>query len=238
MYNFLLLLYYCGNKNMAPKVIIEPEWRAALSTVFAGEQFIKLADFVRTEYQTKPVFPRPEDVFRAFWLTPFSQVKVVILGQDPYHGDGQAHGLCFSVPSGIPLPPSLQNIYKEIESDLGIKKDFTVGNLEPWAKQGVFLLNAILTVVAHIPTSHQGKGWESFTDAVIKTISDQRENVVFMLWGNYARSKRNLIDSQKHLILEAPHPSPFSAYSGFFGCKHFSKCNQYLTSHGQSGIAW
>ncbi len=223
---------------MNPKVVIEPEWQEALSAVFASEQFVKLADFVRTEYLTKKVFPLPADIFRAFWLTPFSQVKVVILGQDPYHGVGQAHGLCFSVPSGVALPPSLQNIYKEIESDLGVKKDFTVGNLESWAQQGVFLLNAILTVVAHTPTSHRDKGWEAFTDAVIKTISDKRDHVVFMLWGNYARSKKSLIDSQKHLILEAPHPSPFSAYSGFFGCQHFSQCNKYLRSHGQKEINW
>jgi len=223
---------------MTQKIVIEPEWQAALSPVFAGEQFIKLADFVRSEYLTKKVFPLPADIFKAFWLTPFSQVKVVILGQDPYHNDGQAHGLCFSVPSGITPPPSLKNIYKEIESDLGIKKDFTAGNLESWANQGVFLLNAILTVVAHTPTSHRDKGWEAFTDAVIKTISDKREHVVFILWGNYARSKKILIDDKKHLILEAPHPSPFSAYSGFFGCKHFSQCNKYLLSHGQKEIVW
>lgn len=223
---------------MNQKIIIEPEWQEALSAVFAGEQFVKLADFVRSEYLSKKVFPLPADIFRAFWLTPFSQVKVVILGQDPYHGDGQAHGLCFSVSDGITPPPSLKNIYKEIESDLGIKKDFAAGNLESWAKQGVFLLNAILTVVAHTPASHQGKGWEAFTDAVIKTISDKREHVVFILWGNYARSKKSLIDRQKHLILEAPHPSPFSAYSGFFGCQHFSRCNKYLLAHGQKEIVW
>lgn len=223
---------------MSKDVIIEPEWRAALSDVFADERFIKLADFVRAEYQTKKVFPPPEDIFKAFWLTPLSQVKVVILGQDPYHDNGQANGLCFSVPSGVSLPPSLQNIYKEIESDLNIKKNFQDGNLEAWAKQGVFLLNAILTVVAHTPTSHREKGWENFTDAVIKKISDERENVVFILWGNFARSKKSLIDAQKHLILEAPHPSPFSAYSGFFGCRHFSKCNQYLKAHNQTEIEW
>ena len=228
-----------NNKRiMSKEVIVEPEWHKALSDVFASDQFIKLADFVRTEYQTKKVFPRPENIFKAFWLTPFYQVKVVILGQDPYHDDGQANGLCFSVPNGVSLPPSLQNIYKEIESDLNIKKDFKDGNLEPWAKQGVFLLNAILTVIAHTPTSHREKGWEDFTDAVIKKISDERENIVIILWGNFARSKKKLIDGQKHLILEAPHPSPFSAYSGFFGCRHFSKCNQYLIAHKQKGIEW
>ena len=223
---------------MSKEVIIEPEWHKALSDVFASEQFIKLADFVRAEYQAKKVFPRPEDIFKAFWLTPFSKVKVVILGQDPYHDDGQANGLCFSVSDGVALPPSLQNIYKEIESDLNIKKDFKDGNLESWGKQGVFLLNAILTVIAHTPASHREKGWEDFTDVVIKKISDERENVVFILWGNFARSKKKLIDGQKHLILEAPHPSPFSAYSGFFDCRHFSKCNQYLIAHGQKGIEW
>lgn len=217
---------------------IEPEWLEALGDIFLSKQFVELADFVRAEYQAKKVFPKPEDIFRAFWLTPFSQVRVVILGQDPYHDDGQAHGLCFSVPAGKPLPPSLKNIYKEIESDLGIKKDFTSGNLEPWAKQGVFLLNAILTVVAHSAASHRGRGWEDFTDAVIGAISDKRENVVFMLWGNYARSKKNLIDSKKHLILEAPHPSPLSAHVGWWGSKHFSKCNKYLAKHNIDIIGW
>lgn len=223
---------------MTKKVDIEPEWLKALGGVFSTKQFAELTDFVRSEYQTKKIFPKPADIFKAFWLTPFSQVKVVILGQDPYHGDGQAHGLCFSVPAEIRLPPSLQNIYKEIESDLGIKKDFTSGNLEPWAKQGVFLLNSILTVVAHNAASHRGRGWEYFTDAIIKTISDQRENVVFILWGNYARSKKNLIDGKKHLILEAPHPSPLSAYAGWWGSKHFSRCNEYLKEHGKEAIDW
>lgn len=223
---------------MTKKVDIEPEWLEALGDVFLSKQFTELADFVRVEYKTKKVFPKPEDIFRAFWITPFSQVKVVILGQDPYHDDGQAHGLCFSVPAGKPLPPSLKNIYKEIENDLGIKKDYTSGNLELWAKQGVFLLNAILTVVAHNAASHRGRGWEGFTDAVIKTISDKRENIVFMLWGNYARSKKSLIDGKKHLILEAPHPSPLSAHSGWWGSKHFSKCNEYLIKYGKEAIGW
>jgi len=223
---------------MTQKVKIEPEWLAALGDVFTAEKFTELADFVRAEYKSKKVFPAPENIFKAFWLTPFSKVKVVILGQDPYHDDSQANGLCFSVPDGVPLPPSLQNIYKEIESDLAVKKDFKNGNLESWAEQGVFLLNAILTVVAHTPTSHRSKGWEEFTDAVIKKISAERENVVFMLWGNYARSKKSLIDEKKHLILEAPHPSPFSAYSGFFGCQHFSKCNNYLAAHNKKEITW
>jgi len=223
---------------MSKTVKIEPSWAEALQNVFSSEQFSQLADFVRAEYQAKKVFPNPADIFKAFWLTPFSQVKVVILGQDPYHGDGQAHGLCFSVPAGVDVPPSLKNIYKEIASDLGVQKDLASGNLESWATQGVFLLNAILTVVAHTPASHRSKGWENFTDAVIETISEKREHVVFMLWGNYARSKKSLIDDKKHLILEAPHPSPLSAYAGFLGCKHFSKCNKYLAEHGEAEIKW
>jgi len=223
---------------MIKKIDIESEWQETLEDIFSTKQFLELADFVCAEYQTKKIFPTPENIFKAFWLTPFSQVKVVILGQDPYHDDGQAHGLCFSVPAGISLPPSLKNIYKEIESDTGAKKDFTNGNLESWAKQGVFLLNTILTVVAHNAASHRGRGWENFTDEVIKTISDRQENVVFILWGNYARSKKNLIDGNKHLILEAPHPSPLSAHAGWWGCKHFSKCNKYLISHGKEKIDW
>ena len=219
-------------------ISLEPEWKDALKDFWETEEFKKLEDFVREEYKNKKVFPRPEDIFRAFELTPFSKVRVVILGQDPYHNDGQAHGLSFSVPKGVTLPPSLKNIYKEIESDLGIKKDFTNGNLEPWAEQGVFLLNAILSVVAHMPASHQKVGWEACTDYVIKTISDKQEHVVFMLWGNFARSKKSLIDTNKHLVLEAPHPSPFSAYTGFLGCKHFSHCNKYLELYGNKGIDW
>lgn len=223
---------------MGKEVNIEPEWKEVLSDFFATEKFASLTDFVREEYLSKTIYPKPEEVFKAFWLTPFSKVKVVILGQDPYHGTHQAHGLCFSVPEGITLPPSLKNIYKEIEDDEQIKKDFNDGNLEPWARQGVLLLNAILTVVAHQPASHSKKGWEEFTDHIIKTLSDKKENLVFILWGNYARSKKNLIDPKKHLILESAHPSPFSAYSGFFGCKHFSKTNKYLEDHQIERISW
>lgn len=219
-------------------VKIEPEWQEALAPYFATDAFKKTADFARAEYQAKKIFPPPADIFRAFWLTPFSKVKVVILGQDPYHNDGQAHGLCFSVPAGQSVPPSLLNIYKELESDLGIKKNPADGNLENWARQGVFLLNAILTVVAHQAASHRGRGWEGFTDEVIRTLSSRREHLVFILWGNYARSKKSLIDADKHLILEAPHPSPLSAYAGFFGCRHFSRCNDYLKAHGIEPIAW
>ena len=223
---------------MSKPVQIEPEWKEVLSDFFTTSTFSSLSQFVKEEYLSKKIYPKPNDLFRAFYLTPFSQVKVVILGQDPYHGEGQAHGLSFSVPKGVALPPSLRNIYKEIESDLGIKKDFTDGNLEAWANQGVLLLNAVLSVIASTPASHKGKGWEEFTDTVIKAVSDKHEHVVFMLWGNFARSKKVLIDSQKHLILEAPHPSPFSADSGFFGCKHFSKCNEYLKEHDKTEIQW
>jgi len=223
---------------MSQEVNIEPQWKEVLSPFFATDTFGRLSDFVSREYQERSIFPKPKDVFRAFWLTPFSEVKVVILGQDPYHGDGQAHGLCFSVPPEVKTPPSLVNIYKEIETDIGIKKDARNGNLENWARQGVFLLNAILTVVAHNPASHRGRGWEEFTDMVIKTISDKRDHVVFMLWGNYARGKRALVDTKKHLVLEALHPSPLSAYAGFFGCKHFSKCNNFLSKQKMQEIEW
>lgn len=220
------------------EIPLEPEWKEVLKDFLSTPEFKKLEAFVREEYKNKKVFPKLKDIFAAFEKTPFSKVHVVILGQDPYHNDGQAHGLSFSVPKGVALPPSLKNIYKEIESDLGVKKDFTDGNLEPWAEQGVFLLNAILSVEAHMPASHQKIGWEAFTDHVIKTISDKQEHVVFMLWGNFARSKKALIDTSKHLVLEASHPSPFSAYTGFFGSKHFSVCNEYLKKHSKEGIRW
>jgi uracil-DNA glycosylase len=223
---------------MKKDVDIEEGWAKVMREYFLSENFHNLSDFIRKEYVSKKVYPKPQDIFKAFWLTPFNKVKVVILGQDPYHGPLQAEGLSFSVQPGIKLPPSLQNIYKEIESDLGIKKDFTDGHLESWAKQGVFLLNAILTVVANSPASHQGNGWEEFTDAVIKTISEKREYVVFILWGNFARSKKYLIDTSKHLVIESPHPSPFSAHSGFFESKPFSKCNDYLEKHGEKKIDW
>ncbi len=217
---------------------IEKEWHKELQEYFESKEFKTLTEFVHQEYLRKKVFPEPRNIFSAFTLTPFSQVKVVILGQDPYHGDNQAHGLSFSVQDGVRLPPSLKNIYKEIENDLGIKKDFSSGNLEVWAKQGVFLLNAILTVVAHSPASHQRKGWEEFTDTVIRKISERHEHIVFILWGNYARTKKSLIDTTKHLVLEAPHPSPFSAHSGFFGCKHFSQCNDYLEKNKKMKVLW
>lgn len=223
---------------MNKEVAIEESWKEELKDFFVTETFRTLSSFVKDEYLSKQVFPAPKNIFKAFSLTPFSRVKVVILGQDPYHGDGQAMGLSFSVPHGVPLPPSLKNMYKEIESDLGVKKDFSSGDLEPWATQGVLLLNAVLSVVAGAPASHKGKGWEEFTDTVIKKLSDKHEHLVFMLWGNFARGKKGLIDTTKHLVLEAPHPSPFSVHTGFFGCKHFSKCNTYLKDHNKEEILW
>ena len=216
---------------------IEPSWEVALNNEFDKPYFTKLTDKVKSAYQDDTVFPAPENIFRAFELCPFDNVKVVILGQDPYHGEGQAHGLAFSVSVDAKIPPSLKNIYKEIKSDLGVDVPET-GNLERWAQQGVLLLNATLTVETGQPGSHQGIGWEIFTDAVIKTISDQKENVVFLLWGKYAQAKAILIDETRHLILKAPHPSPLSAHTGFFGCKHFSQTNQYLKKHSLQEIEW
>ena len=218
-------------------VRIHESWKKLLQEQFNKPYFEELTAFVKKEYGSKTVFPPPKDIFKAFDLCPFDNVKVVILGQDPYHGPGQAHGLCFSVSDNVPPPPSLLNIYKEISSDLG-KPVSRSGNLERWAKQGVFLLNAILSVVAHQPTSHQNKGWEEFTDAVIRLVSDQKEHVVFMLWGKYAISKAWMIDDKKHLVLTAPHPSPLSVSRGFFGCKHFSKANEFLKGHGLGEIDW
>ncbi len=219
------------------EVKIEASWKEALQDEFGKEYFAKLTSFVKDEYKKGVVYPPPKNIFRAFDLTPFNEVKVVILGQDPYHGVGQANGLCFAVGEGVALPPSLQNIFKEIEQDIGPVKHKT-GDLERWAKQGVLLLNAMLTVRARTAGSHQGKGWEEFTDAAMKTLSEERENLVFVLWGNYAKAKGAHIDRTKHLVIESPHPSPFSAYNGFFGSKPFSKTNEYLQKTGQKPIEW
>lgn len=219
-------------------VRIEASWKEALADEFRKSYFQDLSDFVRHQYTSKEIFPAPQNLFSAFAQTPFDQVKVVILGQDPYHGKGQAHGLSFSVQKGVRVPPSLQNIYKEIESDLEIHPDTENGDLSRWATQGVLLLNATLTVEEGMPGSHQGKGWEQFTDAVIQTLSDKKEHLVFILWGNYARTKGASIDREKHLVLESPHPSPFSAYNGFFGSKPFSTTNDYLQSHRKNKINW
>lgn len=220
------------------EVKIEPSWKQALGNEFGKDYFAQLADFVRTEYQTSTVYPPAKFIFRAFDLTPFDQVKVVILGQDPYHEEGQANGLCFAVNPGVRLPPSVQNIYKEIESDLGHKPAFPSGDLEGWAKQGVLLLNATLTVRAHLANSHSNHGWEQFTDAVIKVLSAQKENLVFILWGAYAQKKGAIIDASHHLVIKSAHPSPLSAYNGFFGSQPFSKCNNYLSLIGQEPINW
>lgn len=234
----MLVKKVIGQINNMAEIRMEKEWKVVLNDYFKTTKFKELSAFIRQEYLTKKVYPRPENIFKAFDLTPFSKVRVVILGQDPYHNPGQAHGLCFSVPQGVTLPPSLRNIYQEIETDCDLKKDFSNGDLNSWAKEGVFLLNAMLSVVAHQPASHQKVGWEEFTDEVIKILSSNKEHLVFILWGNYARSKKKLIDEQKHLILEAPHPSPLSAYTGFFGCRHFSKCNKQLEEWGFSAINW
>jgi uracil-DNA glycosylase len=219
------------------RVRIEQSWQMVLNNEFEKDYFKQLTDFVRNEYCTKLIFPPAKLIFNAFDSCPFDKVKVVILGQDPYHGAGQAHGLCFSVNDGIELPPSLKNIYKEISNDLGITT-YQSGNLMRWVKQGVFLLNASLSVRANQANSHQGMGWERFTDEVIHKISKHRENIVFLLWGNYAIQKQQLIDTEKHLVLTSPHPSPLAAHRGFFGCNHFSKTNNYLMSKGISVIDW
>ena len=219
-------------------VKIEPTWKQQLGTEFDKPYFATLAEQVRQAYRMGPCFPPSRLVFNAFNLCSFNEVKVVIMGQDPYHEPGQAMGLSFSVPEGVAIPPSLQNIFKEIQADLG-KPLPTSGDLTRWASQGVLLLNATLTVQAHAANSHQGLGWSVFTDAAICALSAHREHLVFMLWGGYARSKRSLIDGQRHLILESVHPSPLSANrGGWFGNHHFSKCNAYLQSHGMTGIDW
>lgn len=217
--------------------VIEDSWKEILASEFGKDYFANLKRFLLEEKKQYTVYPSGGNIFNAFNLTPFQRVRVVILGQDPYHGPGQAHGLCFSVPQGIPQPPSLVNILKEINSDLGLAIP-NHGNLEKWAKQGVLLLNATLTVRAHQAGSHQNKGWEQFTDSAIRALSDRRDHLVFLLWGAYAQAKVSLINTQKHLVLMAPHPSPLSVYRGFFGCKHFSLTNKYLKENGLLEIDW
>ena len=219
-------------------VKIEESWRQHIGSEFEKQYFINLTNFVRQEYATTTCYPPGKLIFNAFNLCPFDKVKVVIIGQDPYHEPGQAHGLSFSVCDGVPFPPSLQNIFKEIEQDLGTPIPMT-GNLTRWAEQGVLLLNATLTVRAHQAASHQRRGWEEFTDAAIKALNADRDNLVFILWGGYARSKAPLIDSSRHLILQSVHPSPLSANrGGWFGNHHFSRANAYLVEHGQEPINW
>lgn len=216
---------------------IAPSWKNHLEQEFEKTYFQQLISFVKAEYQTHTIYPPGSEIFRAFDCCDFDKVKVVIIGQDPYHGVKQANGLCFSVRDGVRMPPSLVNIFKEIKNDV-VKVIPESGDLERWAKQGVLLLNATLTVRASSPGSHQNKGWEEFTDAVIKSISDEKENVVFLLWGAYAQKKGEVIDRNKHLVLMSAHPSPYSADRGFFGCKHFSKTNEYLKSKGLKEIDW
>ena len=218
-------------------VKIEESWKKELHDELSKDYFVRLTNFVRNEYATKQIFPPGRQIFAAFNATPFNEVKVVILGQDPYHDVGQANGLCFSVNDGIQFPPSLRNIFQEIHNDIGSPIPQS-GDLTRWAKQGVLLLNATLTVEAHKAASHQRQGWEQFTDEVISHLSNHRQNLVFILWGSYAISKRSLIDPDKHLILTSVHPSPLSAYRGFFGNKHFSKANNYLVEHGKTPITW
>src|SRR4030042_3132513 len=218
-------------------VRIESSWKSRLSEEFEKEYFVRLSEFVKEEYRTKTIFPPGSLIFNAFNLSPFDKIKAVIIGQDPYHGPGQAHGLCFSVREGVEFPPSLINIFKEIESDLGIPEPSS-GNLTRWAQQGVLLLNATLTVRAHQAGSHQKKGWEEFTDYVIRVLNNEKRNLVFFLWGAYAQKKGESIDRSRHLVLESVHPSPLSASKGFFGNRHFSRCNDYLVTKGIEPIAW
>lgn len=218
-------------------VKIENSWKEALKNEFEKPYFAALCDFVRQEYKTNTIYPPASLIFNAFNLCPMDKIKVVIIGQDPYHEPGQAHGLCFSVNDGVKFPPSLQNIYKEIASEYNQPMPQS-GNLTRWAEQGVLLLNATLTVRAHLAASHQGKGWETFTDNVIKEVNDRCQNVVFLLWGSYAQKKEAYIDKSKHCVLKAAHPSPLSAYRGFFGCNHFILANNYLRKCGKEEIVW
>lgn len=218
-------------------VRIAQDWKEILSEEFSKPYFTELVEFVRAEYAAGEVFPKGRDIFRAFDKCPFDRLKVVIIGQDPYHGVGQANGLCFSVGEGVPFPPSLQNIFKEVNTDTGAPIP-TSGNLDRWAEQGVLLLNAVLTVRAHQAASHAGRGWEQFTDAVVRAIATRKQGVVYMLWGSYAQRKGAIADPNNNLILKSVHPSPLSSYRGFFGCRHFSKANDYLASVGREQIVW
>lgn len=226
--------------TVTANIQLEPGWLAELAAEFQLPYMQSLKQFLAQEKQEgKTIYPKGSEFFAALNTTPLEKVKVVILGQDPYHGPGQAHGLCFSVRQGTPVPPSLINIYKEIRSDLNLTEGtLTSGDLTSWAKQGVLLLNSVLSVERHRAASHQGKGWETFTDSIIKVLSEKRESCVFLLWGSYAQKKGSVIDSGRHLVLSAPHPSPLAAHRGFFGCKHFSKCNHYLVETGQAPVDW
>lgn len=218
-------------------VRIAEDWKEILFEEFSKPYFEELVSFVKQEYASGEIFPAGRNIFRAFDKCPFDKLKVVIIGQDPYHGEGQANGLCFSVNEGTPFPPSLKNIFKEVSDDIGTPIP-TSGELDRWAEQGVLLLNSVLTVRAHNAASHAGRGWERFTDAVVKAIAERKQGVVYMLWGSYAQRKGSIADSRQNLILHAVHPSPLSAYKGFFGCKHFSQANRYLVSIGKEPIVW
>ena len=217
--------------------MITNDWLTVVSSEFKKPYYKKLYEFVRREYETQVVYPPSEDIFNALHLTPLSETKVLIVGQDPYHEPGQAHGLCFSVKPGVEVPPSLQNIYQELHDDLGCDIPDN-GYLEKWARQGVLLLNSVLTVRAHRAASHHGHGWEQFTDAIIEAVNAQDRPIVIMLWGRHAQDKKPMFTNPAHLVLTAPHPSPLSAYRGFFGCRHFSKCNEFLKDHGVEPIDW
>lgn len=217
---------------------IDERWQELLKDEFEKPYFVELSAFVRSEYSSKTIFPRAKNIFRAFDACSFDNLKVVIIGQDPYHGPDQANGLCFSVEEGTPFPPSLKNIFKELSDDMHLPEYPKSGDLEHWAKQGVLLLNSVLTVEAHTAASHANKGWERFTDEVVRQIATQKEGVVYMLWGAYAQRKASVVDPQKNRVLASVHPSPLSAYRGFFGCKHFSLANEYLVSVGKEPIRW
>ena len=219
------------------EVKIAQDWKEILAPEFEKPYFEELTHFVRDEYASHRIYPRGSNIFRAFDKCPFDKLKVVIIGQDPYHGPGQAHGLCFSVADGVPFPPSLQNIFKEVHADTGAEIPLS-GNLDRWAEQGVLLLNAVLTVREHEAASHAGKGWETFTDAVVRAVAERKQGVVYMLWGSYAQRKGAIADPASNLILKAVHPSPLSAYRGFLGCRHFSQANRYLESIGKKPIRW
>ena len=219
------------------EVRIAQDWKEVLHEEFSKPYFEELVEFVKGEYATGTVYPAGSNIFRAFDKCPFDKIKVVIIGQDPYHGPGQANGLCFSVARGVQFPPSLQNIFKEVQSDIGTPIPDS-GELDRWAEQGVLLLNAVLTVRAHQAASHAGRGWERFTDAVVRAIAERKDKVVYMLWGSYAQKKGSIANPNNNLILKAVHPSPLSAYRGFFGCKHFSEANRYLESVGKTPIVW
>lgn len=236
--SYLRKLNFCWFvKRLMAEVRIASDWKEILGEEFTKPYFEELVEFVRSEYAAGVVYPAGANIFRAFDKCPFDKLKVVIIGQDPYHGPGQANGLCFSVGEGVPFPPSLQNILREVSADTGALMP-TSGELERWAEQGVLLLNAVLTVRAHQAASHAGHGWETFTDAVVRAIAERKEGIVYMLWGSYAQRKGAIADPQKNLVLRAVHPSPLSAYRGFFGCRHFSQANDYLRSVGREAIVW